>query len=97
MIVSMQLGFAMLEVGCVRQEHRMTVLEPRRYKKRRNVVAVHVQNSEKNMLDFSKNDGIHGGDYDDMMIMGIFCSKKWGCLAAHVVVEHWNHPHSHSL
>eukprot|EP00435_Cladocopium_sp_Y103_P005116 s3092_g1.t1 len=26
MIVSMQLGFAMLEVGCVRQEHRMTVL-----------------------------------------------------------------------
>jgi len=28
MIVSMQLGFAMLEVGCVRQEHRMTVLEP---------------------------------------------------------------------
>ena len=29
MIVSMQLGFAMLEVGCVRQEHCMTVLEPR--------------------------------------------------------------------
>ena len=27
MIVSMQLGFAMLEVGCVRQEHRMTVLD----------------------------------------------------------------------
>lgn len=26
LIVSMQLGFAMLEVGCVRQEHRMTVL-----------------------------------------------------------------------
>ena len=27
LIVSMQLGFAMLEVGCVRQEHRMTVLD----------------------------------------------------------------------
>ncbi|CAJ1420206.1 unnamed protein product [Effrenium voratum] len=29
LIVSMQLGFAMLEVGCVRQEHRMTVLARR--------------------------------------------------------------------
>ena len=58
MIVSMQLGFAMLEVGCVRQEHRMTVLEPRRYKKRRkkrrNVVAVHVQNSEKKHVGFQQ-------------------------------------------
>ena len=60
MIVSMQLGFAMLEVGCVRQEHRMTVLEPWQ------LVAAgcqwfwHVQNPGEQVNFMDTNDGILG-------------------------------------